>query len=132
MSQELFSTVCNTVLVIVYIKNKYADSADMWELVIQKASGWVQQQVPRESRRVGLYDLAGAGLKTRSTHASREKADGDKDSKTEVGDATAASQHAPESASADDDDDANKGVQSKQQGDAVMTIDDQNEWERDW
>lgn len=94
-SVKPLSTVCETVLVIVYIKSEYVDSAELWELVIQKASEWVQHHVPDESVRSTLRAMAQSGLRNGSTGASDEKADGNKDSKTEGDDAISASQHAP-------------------------------------
>ena len=80
-------TVCQTVLVIIYIKSEYAESAELWELVIQKASGWLKQRVQKASVRSTLHAMAQSSLRNGSTGASDEKADGNKDSKIERGDA---------------------------------------------
>jgi hypothetical protein len=119
-------TIRNTVLVIVFIRGDYADSAELWELVVRKASEWVRQQVPDESVRSTLYTIAQSCLRNSSTSPSDEKADDSKDSKKEGGDAPSSSQHTPISASSDNN--ANERSRTKQQGDAHI-IDDQGQLE---
>jgi hypothetical protein len=119
-------TIRNTILAIVLIRSNYADSAELWELVVRKASEWVRQQVPDESVRSTLYAIAQSCLRNSPTSPSDEKADGNKDSKKEGGDAPSDSQHTPISASSNNN--TNKRSRTKQQGDADM-IDEQGQLE---
>ena len=119
-------TIRHTVLVIVLIRSDYADLAELWELVVRKASEWVRQQVPDESVRSTLYAIAQSCLRNGSASPSDEKADSNKDSKKGGGDAPSGSQHTPISASSDNN--ANERSQAKQQGDAD-TIDNQGQLE---
>jgi hypothetical protein len=48
LSLPEFRTIIDTVLVVVFIEAQYSHSAELWELVVLKARGWVKKKIDPE------------------------------------------------------------------------------------
>jgi hypothetical protein len=64
-----FTTIRDTVLIVAFIKAHYPDSAELWELVVLKARGWVERLSDPEVLR-SLEQIARDNMQTSSATVS--------------------------------------------------------------
>src|SRR5262249_5941278 len=58
-------SIRDTVLIVVFIEAQFPESTELWELVIQKARGWLEQLCDTEELRI-LEQIAGDNMQTSS------------------------------------------------------------------